>query len=816
MKKILILLLFAMLPYSLFSQNAFLKYYGTTSTYQVGEQIVVTNDGQFVVAGIDQTDNYEQGNFFLTKSSADGTLIWHKVLHTPQLYSSLKSLTKTTDGGYIIGGGRRATPFDVEIAVIVKTDAAGNVQWTKTYGTGNVSDIEPLSGGGYVVALDLVDMGLVANTIAKVGATGEVIWKTDTIFFTIEKLLVTTEGKSLFIHGGTAVMLNADGSTDWEVYFAAPGSYSSAKNAIQLNNGQLLLLHSANNGDILTWMDTDGNVLSNKLISANVQPTPREIVELSNDKLVLLSRRNLARYDKMGNLLQETAFGELSLADATNGLDIALTSNDDLAITGISLNSDSGYDPFIARISSSLNVNWLMVTGNNLPSAHETAQACVQTPDGGFVIAGRRSYANLKTDFYLFKTDAQGNVNWEANYGGLEEDFLYSMTHLTDGGFLLTGLRVNYASSAFHLLLVKADANGNLAWEKSYDYSDEIPLGDFVAQEWPNGDLAIVFQVYTGKGSKPIYMRTNSLGDSLITKPLDLGTAYYDAKISNDGYLLLTGYAPDGSYALVNKIDMNGNSAFLTTIEPGNAQFGQGLDMEVTPDGGILVLSDVRFNYRDTVALSKLDINGNVEWSKIYSPSENSNGNEVYSPHLVKTIDGNYLMPILSFNEYDQPDGNLLYFIKVDEQGNELWRKPLENEVYDEVINDAISISDGGYLLTGYGHNYKHNDKDILLVKTLGDGTVGTFQPIIPLGEMDLSPNPSSGALAVKFQSDYTGPMSIEIIQSSSGQLLRQFATFKNSGLWSENYYLPYLPVGTYSVRLTANGRSLVKTWMKQ
>lgn len=813
MKKSTALFLFTLIASSLFSQNAFIKYFGQTSTYQAGQQVIADNDGNLVIAGVDQTSPYERGNFFLTKLKADGTVIWTRIQHSNESNERLNTLIQTADGGFMIGGGQVVSPFvfTEDEVVIVKVDGAGYVQWTKNYGKGRIEDIVQLPDDGYVASIGLVDSsGITYFHVVRMDAAGDIIWLSEG-YFTITKLLLTGTGNIFFVFGGRAALMTPDGTVLWDKLFAVPGSYGLATCATQLSNGQFLVHHGANNGELLTWLDENGNTLTQKLVGTEVFPSPREIVVQTSGELVLLSQENLARYDEQGNLLDEVRFGESPLETTTQGLDLALLPNDDLAITGIYRDYSNGFDPFVARILPELQLDWLQVMGDHLPGSIEMGYASVATPDAGSLTVGTKAFLDKSNDFYFVKTDALGNVQWEANYGSNDVEFVGSLTALSDGGFLLTGISINYDNDATFLILLRLDANGNYVWEKKYNYSNQPLSYDIIAEELPNSELVIIFNFYQGV---PKFMRTDAHGNSLLVKSLGNVGAYYDSKLTSDGNILLTGFRPNGSFAVVTKIDTNGNSLFSTSISPNAADFGQGLGIEEASDGGALVLSKVRFVYRDTVLFSKLDASGNVEWSKMFSPSQAMNGDETYAPNLAKTSDGNYLMSILSYHE-STVDGNLVYLIKVDEQGNEIWSTSLDYELYDEVIADLDVVDNDCLLFTGYAYSYEHNDLDMLLVKTLPDGAVNTIQ-LKSLGEMVLSPNPSLANLSVQFQSTANGPISIEVIQSATGHSLHRFVSYKHSWDWKETYLLSDLPPGIYPIRLTVGSRSIVQAWVKQ
>src|SRR5205085_1790890 len=94
-----------------------------------------------------------------------------------------------------------------------------------------------------------------------------------------------------------------------------------------------------------------------------------------------------------------------------------------------------------------------------------------QTPDGGYLISGQTySYGNLDGDFYLVKTDASGNVQWEKTYGraGLQECHYAQAT--PDGGCILVGDADDLSNGLgdTDVWLIKTDSVGNIVWEKVF------------------------------------------------------------------------------------------------------------------------------------------------------------------------------------------------------------------------------------------------------------------------------------------------------------------------------------------------------------
>jgi hypothetical protein len=129
----------------------------------------------------------------------------------------------------------------------------------------------------------------------------------------------------------------------------------------------------------------------------------------------------------------------------------------------------------------------------------------IQTGVGEYVILGQvaASYTRDEEDIYLVKIDGQGNEIWSQTYGGWGMDHGKMVRQTADGGFILVGDRADeFPSGGLYqsdLVLIKTDAEGNEVWTRTY--GDEILyLGWGVAQT-PDGGYVFVGAA-TGSGEK--------------------------------------------------------------------------------------------------------------------------------------------------------------------------------------------------------------------------------------------------------------------------------------------------------------------------
>ena len=98
------------------------------------------------------------------------------------------------------------------------------------------------------------------------------------------------------------------------------------------------------------------------------------------------------------------------------------------------------------------------------------------TADGGFIVAGE-SYStdftgagHSDTGPFLMKLDADGVVEWQRVYAGAEETSteISSVQQTSDGGFVAVGrMREKVRRDTLNYVrLFKTDANGNMDWEQ--------------------------------------------------------------------------------------------------------------------------------------------------------------------------------------------------------------------------------------------------------------------------------------------------------------------------------------------------------------
>jgi len=312
--------------------------------------------------------------------------------------------------------------------------------------------------------------------------------------------------------------------------------------------------------------------------------------------------------------------------------------------------------------------------------------------------SGNKLASNFgQADFWVVKTDLEGNRIWDKVHGGSDDDILTCMAPTPDGGFILGGYSVSLPSgdksaSVFgqeDFLFIKIDANGNKLWDRAYggDNSD-YATGVIVA---PNGDLIFGGWSFSGiSGNKTCgnhggadfwVLRTDSEGNEIFWQDSYGGSAgdYMRClKPTHDGNLLLGGWSFSGISGTKSAPNFGGQDFWLVKIDASN---------------------------------------GNKLWDKSYG---GSNIDQLLT--IQETADhglalGGWSFSGISGTKTNANLGNFgdFWLIKTDADGNELWQGAYGTPD-DDTLDGIVETSDGGFILAGFSWGYDQSG-DILVFR---------------------------------------------------------------------------------------------------
>ena len=300
-------------------------------------------------------------------------------------------------------------------------------------------------------------------------------------------------------------------------------------------------------------------------------------------------------------------------------------------ITGRTSSFGNGNDDvWLIKTDSNGTEEWNQTLGG---SSSEWGRSVQQTTDGGYIITGGTDSTNIGDyDILLIKTDSNGNEEWNQTFGGSHEnDEGYSVQQTTDGGYIITGYLFVHGSGN-ELCLFKTDSNGNEEWNQIFGglrgrSVQQTTDGGYIV----TGDTVYLYEEFDERNPTPdIWLiKTDSNGNEEWQN--NFGELFnqrgYSVQQTTDG-----GYIVAGTWLI--KTDSQGDEEWINKSIDGSS-------VQQTTDGGYIITGSTWSQTKeDDVWLIKTDSNGNEEWSQTFGGfNENDYGTSVQ-----QTNDGGYII----------------------------------------------------------------------------------------------------------------------------------------------------------------------------
>jgi len=282
----------------------------------------------------------------------------------------------------------------------------------------------------------------------------------------------------LYSHGdfNQVYLLKTDSNSNllWEKNFGGT-SDDYGRSVVETSDGGLVVTgytdSFGNSGQVyLLKTDSSGNLLWEKNFGGTDNDIGYSVVETSDGGFVVTGGTSsfgngyqvyLLKTDSSGNLLWEKNFGG---TDSDDGYSVVETSDGGLVVTGHTLSFGNSWQVYLLKTNSTGDLLWEKFFGG---SSDEIGQCVIETLDGGLVVTGSTSSFGNRQRVYLVKTDSNGNLLWEKNFGGTRDDLGYSVVETSDGGFVVTGGTSSFGNG-YQVYLLKTDSTGNLLWERNF------------------------------------------------------------------------------------------------------------------------------------------------------------------------------------------------------------------------------------------------------------------------------------------------------------------------------------------------------------
>jgi len=396
---------------------------------------------------------------------AQSTIEWQQSFGG-SAYDVAHSIQQTDDGGFIVLGITESVDGDITgnhgwyDYWVVKLDSSGTLEWQQTHGG--------ISGDYAESIIQTTDGGFIAA-----GYTS------------------SNDGDVSGNHGGTdywIVKIDVSGDIEWQKCLG--GSYNDYAYSIRQTFDCGYIIAGESNS-------IDGDV------TGNHGEVDYWIVKIDSSGTIEWQR-------SLGGTDYETAYDVRQTSDS--GFVVAgYSSSNDGDVTGHHGNGDF----WIVKLDATGALEWQRCLGG---SRAETAQSIRCTFDGGYIVAGR-SFSNdgdvtghhgidSSPDYWITKLDSSGAIEWQNSYGGINDDYTYSIEQTVDNGYIAVGYSTSTDGDVtgnhgeLDFWVVRLSPTGSLIWQRSLggsqgDFAHSVGLvddGGYIVAGWArssDGDITV-------------------------------------------------------------------------------------------------------------------------------------------------------------------------------------------------------------------------------------------------------------------------------------------------------------------------------------
>lgn len=374
-----------------------------------------------------------------------------------------------------------------------------------------------------------------------------------------------------------------------------------------------------------------------------------------------------------GRSVIQAVDGSIIMAGSTNSTD-----------KSIGLNSKGELDFLVTKTNAVGNLVWAKSYGG---SGNDVCNQVINTKDGGLLLVGSTNSTSGdvvknqgKTDVWMIKLSAIGDIQWQKTFGGGFEDEGKSIVQTIDGGYVVVGTTysrngdITLNKGISDVWVFKVDSIGNFLWQKTFG-GNNLDEGNSIAT--------------LKDGSLIIGASTSSANGDVTNK-----------KLGQDAWVIKLNFS--GILQWQKTFGGNANE-FVSSIKPSND--GSLFFVGATTSNDI----DVSGNHgSQDLWLVKMDSTANLIWQKCFGGSLADVGND-----LVLLADGSLAAVGYTSSNNGNVQGNSgltdIWTIHVSSQGDLLFQNCLGGSG-SEIGNAICATNDNNFLCFGRTNS---NDGDV-------------------------------------------------------------------------------------------------------
>jgi len=360
---------------------------------------------------------------------------------------------------------------------------------------------------------------------------------------------------------------------------------------------------------------------------------------------------------------------------------------------------------------------------------------CVQQtePDGGFIAAGAKTVSGYGTQLWVVKTYPCGTLQWEHTWGGTYNDYAYWVEQTEDGGYIIVG-SWKYTNTDYDAYLIKLDANGNTQWEHNYGGAGDGDDGTCVQQTSDGGYIFAGGTYSYGVIWDFWLVKVDAMGTLQWHHPYPMGgyqAASFVQQTSDGGYVMsgyTTPYYPMPWDGYIIKTDPSGNIQWTNQFGGSGGEYASCIRELPSGDYVVTGFTDSHGAGGTDGLIYKINSTGTLLWHRTYGGA----GDDEFRKFQI-TANGGFAIIGTDASSSASSD---FWLVTTNPQGELIWDARYGGPEDD--LGWCMDLtSDGGYILGGPTQSYGAGGWDGWLVRL---GPEGPPPPPPPLVEISLAP----------------------------------------------------------------------------